>query len=188
MGQGEGQRHVHIKITMASGPGKEWRLIIRSSWTFCRDVLWWLRWRMKNTIDSFVNVSTDFLGELGKSFNATYFPSSLGRWGRNNTQQPHTGTKIHIKVKLLKWSDTGMNTGFFITTGRGSWREMKKGRAFKFSVTGFSCPQPSLPGKILYSIHFFPLYEGIIRGIHLQCRFHPSWYLPSNELTLENRN
>lgn len=87
----------------------------------------------------------------------TSLPLSV-RWGRNNTQLPHMGTKIHIKVSLLRWSDTDRNMGVFITTGRSSWREMKKGRASKFSVTGFSCPRPSLPGKSLYFIHF-PLKE-----------------------------
>lgn len=152
MGQGEGRMHVPTGITMASGPGKELRLSIRLSRTLCRDFLWWPRWRTKKTMDSFINFWVTWANHL-MSYTSL---SSLVRWGRNNTQQPHTGTEIHIKVKFPKWSDTDTNTGFFITTGRSSWREMKKGRAFKFSATGLSCPEPLLRGKILYSICFSP--------------------------------
>lgn len=129
---------------------------IRLSWTLCRNFLWWLRWRTKKTMVSFVNFSADFLVTWANHLMPHTSLSSLVRWGRNNTEQSHTGTKIHIKVRLLKWSDTGTNTGFFIATARSSWREMKKGRAFKFCVTGFSCPQPLLPGTILYSLHYPP--------------------------------
>lgn len=139
----------------------------------------------KQLILSFIDSITDFLGDLGKSFNVTHFPFFMVSWGRNNSRQLHVD-KDSYKSQAPKMKQHRHEHRILYYYRQKFMEGNEKGEGLYIFHD-----RTQLPSTItVRQHHILDLLppKWIIRGLHLQCLFIPSLHLTPKELTLENRN